>query len=355
MRIEELKLINYRNFKSLNLSFDKINFFYGKNGVGKTNIVESIAYLTNLSSFRKVDDKDIINSNASFFTIEAKFRQESNIYRVQVIYSNKGKKVVVNDKIVRRKQDYLSQFVTVCFTPQDVFLFKDAKQVRRDFLNDEIIKISPVYYVSLSSFNKILKNRNDLLKQEIIDLNLLNVYTQMISKYSLEIMKKRFEFIKELEFYTNLKYKELTNSNDEIKIEYNTFVNENDVNEQTILMKLNESLEEDKRKRVTNIGIQKDDFTVYLNGNKIANYGSQGQNRLASIAIKLAMIEIASKKTGDRPIVILDDVLSELDQEKQKNLLNYVEKENQVFLTSTELINCTCKIFAINSVGIREE
>ena len=355
MRIEELKLINYRNFKSLNLSFDKINFFYGKNGVGKTNIVEAIAYLTNLSSFRKVEDKDIINSNADFFTIEAKFRQDSNIYHVKVIYSNKGKKVVVNEKQIRRRQDYLSQFITVCFTPQDVFLFKDTKQTRRDFLNDEIVKVSPVYYVSLSSFNKILKNRNDLLKQDYLDESLLNVYTEMIAKYSLEIINKRKEFIKQLELYSNQKYKELTLSNDELKIDYETFIDLENISEKSILDKLEGSLEEDKQKRVTNIGIQKDDFTVYLNGNKIANYGSQGQNRLASIAIKLAMIEIAFKKTGDRPIVILDDVLSELDQEKQKNLLNYVEKENQVFLTSTELINCTCKVFSINEGKIREE
>ena len=356
MRIDNLKLINYRNFKQLDLSFDKLNFFYGLNGVGKTNIVEAIAYLTNLNSFRQVDDKDIINVDSDFFTIDAKFKQGSNIYHVKVINSLDGKKVLVNDKEVKRKQDYLSQFITVCFTPQDVFLFKDTKQKRREFLNEEIIKVSPVYYVSLSNFNKVLKNRNDYLKKEDVDIDLLNVYTNMMAKYNLEIMTKRYEFVKQLSYYANIKYKELTQSNDELSIVYNTFVEEDKLSIKMILNKINESLKEDLFKRVTNVGIQKDDFTVYLNEQKIANYGSQGQNRLASIAIKLAMIEIASQKTGDRPIVILDDVLSELDLEKQQNLLNYARKENQVFLTIAHKVKSTeGKVFYVSNNDVREE
>ncbi|MDY4788017.1 MAG: DNA replication and repair protein RecF [Bacilli bacterium] len=356
MQIKELKLINYRNFKKLDLTFAKTNFFYGLNGVGKTNIVEAIAYLTNLSSFRYVSDDDLINKESSFFTIEATFKQQETSYVVKVVNSFDSKKVYIDDKEIRKKQDYLSQFITVCFTPQDVFLFKDSKNKRREFLNDEIMKISPVYYVSLNNFNKLLKTRNDYLKKENIDRTLLDVYTSLIAKYSYEIMLKRYQFIHQLEYYTNIKYHELSGSNDEITIEYDTFLKENELTIENILKKYHESLNEDLNKKVSNIGIQKDDFTLYINHQKMANYGSQGQNRLASIAIKLAMIEIASLKTGDRPIVILDDVFSELDSEKQKNLLRHLQNESQIFLTMAHKVKSDeGKIYFVSNSGVKEE
>lgn len=341
MLISHLSLKNFRNIKDLKITFDKpMTILYGNNGQGKTNIVESIYLLSNAASFRTSYFKEMIDNESEFAIIEGEINSLKKKNKHKVILSKSGKTAYINDVIINKVSDYIGKFNAVCFSPEDVSLFKDSPSIRRHFLDKELSSLFPVYIKQLINFKNTLEQRNALLKGKI-DYDLLDVIDDKLIESSYDIYKRRKWLIEKLiEFATRI-YKTITNDLQDIKIVYNTYLDEMD--KDTYLLKAKQiyknNISKDVEKKYTMHGIHKDDFKVYLNDLEIDMFASQGQQRLISLSMKLAVAEIISKANKFEPIIILDDAFSELDKAKKTKLFNYVSKKMQVFVTCTDYKN----------------
>lgn len=338
MILNYLKVKNFRNIKDLELKFGRTNIIYGDNAQGKTSLVEAISYLSNLKSFRGDEEATMIKNGEEYFSVDAGIVSNDISHEYRVVVSKGKRKIQEDQKEVKKLQNFIGNIFVVTFSPSDVLIFKEAPRVRREFIDDELIKLSPSYYLAHLNYFNLLKSRNEALKADAIDHNLIDVYTQQIAKYNLEILRKRKTFVAQLSAIVNRKYQELVeNPNVKIDILYQTFTDKDDLSEDDVYSILKENLEDDILRRVTQTGIHRDDILITLNDLPLASYGSQGQMRLCSIAIKLALIEIAFLHTGEKAIVVLDDVFSELDNKRQEQLIKYLELENQIFITTAHI------------------
>lgn len=339
MYITKISLKNFRNIIDTEITLNKnLNIFFGDNGQGKTNFVESVSFLSAMKSFKEEDDKVLINNDEKQFQIDVSFISNSVLHTLGVVVDGRVKKITFDGETNLTSKETIGNLNVVTFNPLDVNIFNESPKTRRRFLDDELSKMSPSYNHSKNDFNQIIKERNEFLKLENKDEVYLMVINHQIAKLNLELMEKRNELIKKLNQYLSQKYKIISfEENVELKIDYVTFLDEENFTLEAIKQKLNESYEEDLRRQATQIGVHRDDFIVYLNNLDIAKYGSQGQKRLSAIAIKLALIEIIKERNKDDSIIVLDDVLSELDATKQKALITYLNKQNQILLTTAHI------------------
>lgn len=337
MIIESLKLKDYRNIQNIDVNFDdSINIIYGLNGQGKTNLVESIDFLSSLKSFRGDQTESLIKVDSDFSVIEARFKEMSIKHQVRLVLSNKGVKITFNKQELKKNSDFIGIFNVITFSPNDVTLFKDSPKRRREFLDDEISKMSPSYYHLLLDYRKVLKERNELLKQEKFDTLFLEVLTKKIAQLNLEIIKRRVEFVAKLNEILKDKFIEVSKIEKEVRIEYDTFIEEDEITYETVYQKIKEKYEEDLKYKSTQVGVHRDDLLFKIENKPISIFASQGQMRLCIIATKLSLLDLSYKNTGSRAIVVFDDVLSELDEIRQTQILEKVPKDNQIFITSAQ-------------------
>ena len=337
MIIESLKLKDYRNIQNIDVNFDdSINIIYGLNGQGKTNLVESIDFLSSLKSFRGDQTESLIKVGSDFSLIEARFKEMSIKHQVRLVLSNKGVKITFNKQELKKNSDFIGIFNVITFSPNDVTLFKDSPKRRREFLDDEISKMSPSYYHLLLDYRKVLKERNELLKQEKFDTLFLEVLTKKIAQLNLEIIKRRVEFVAKLNEILKDKFIEVSKIEKEVRIEYDTFIEENEITYEMIYQKIKEKYEEDLKYKSTQVGVHRDDLLFKIENKPLSIFASQGQMRLCIIATKLSLLDLSYKNTGSRAIVVFDDVLSELDEIRQTQILEKVPKDNQIFITSAQ-------------------
>ncbi len=341
MLLNNLTLKNFRNISDLNLSFDKpLTIFYGDNGQGKTNIVESIYLLSNASSFRTSYFKEMIANEKDFSVIEGKIVNPNKTDKYKIVLSKSGKSAFINEVVINKVSEYIGKINAVCFSPEDVSIFKDSPSIRRHFLDKELSSLFPVYVKQLIAFKEALEQRNSLLKGAV-DKNLLDVIDDKLIETSYDVFKRRKWIIDKIIEFATIIYKNITNETQQIRIVYNTYLNE--INKEEYFKKAKkiyqDNLKKDIEKKYTNVGIHKDDFKVYLNDLQIDMYASQGQQRLIALSMKLAVVEIISKANKQEPIVILDDAFSELDLLKKQKLFNYVLNKKQVFITCTDYKN----------------
>lgn len=336
MKINHLKLRNYRNYLELDLKLnDKINVIYGDNGQGKTNLVESIAYLSTLKSFRMHKDSSLINNDSTFFLIEARIERLGRETTLGCQLSPKEKKKLVNGAEVERNNDFIGILNTICFSSADVWMFKDISE-RRNFIDSELSKISPSYSYSLSKYQKLLKERNDLLKQVNLDQLYLKVLTKAMCDESLIIIDKRKEFIIKLNEEFKREFSNLSNDENKVEINYQSkFSHVKSLED--IYKKYEKHFEIDLIKQVSQIGVHLDDIQILINGEDIQVYGSQGQQRLAAIALKLALAQVVEKRSGEKPVIIFDDMMSDLDENKRSRLLSSLSQDVQVFITTANV------------------
>lgn len=341
MFIDSLVLNNFRNISNLKLVFDNpVTILYGVNGSGKTNIVESIFLLSNATSFRTSYFKEMIQNGKNESEIEGEIKTLNRKQKFKISLNKNGKIAYINDLLINKVSDYIGKAIAVSFSPEDVSLFKDSPGERRHFLDKELSSLFPIYIKQLIAFKNVLDERNTLLKQKI-DYDLLDVIDDKLIEASYDVYKRRNWLItKIIEFATQI-YMDITNQSQQIKIVYHTFLNEMDKQQYYLKAKeiYKKSLKKDEEKMYTNIGIHKDDFKVYLNDMEIDMFASQGQQRLISLCMKLAVVEIIKKANKTEPIIILDDAFSELDSFKKKKLFNYILKKEQVFITCTDYKN----------------
>lgn len=338
MKIRKIKLTNFRNYSSLDLTLNEsMNIFYGNNGQGKTNLVEAIYFTSLLKSFREDEIKPLIKlgSESSIIEIEALINGQRNKFKV--ILGKRSKKMMINNKEIKKVSDFVGQLNVVSFIPKDVFLFQASPKERRDFIDDEIIKLSPSYSLAFADYTKLVKERNEIFKTLKPDMILLEVINKQLAKLSVEILTRRYKFIDNLNQELVVVFEQLTNTKSKFNIKYHSFVHEKEIDEKTILSKIHEKQKDDMIRQTTSIGPHRDDYSAEMDKQDISQYGSQGQQRVAVIATKLALINLIFKQIGEQPIVVLDDVLSELDINRQSNVINYFKNQHQLFITTANL------------------
>lgn len=342
MILKKIFLSNFRNYSNLELDFNKkINIFIGNNAQGKTNILEAIYVLSITKSHRCNKDLFLIKNGEIFTKVRGEVIFENSFNKkFEVLINSNSKRVSINDKVIRKTSEYISNINVVMFCPDDLEILKGPPSGRRYFLNIEISQFYNNYLKLINDYTKVLKNRNEYLKnnKNKINDNYLEILTNELIKRNIEIIGYRKEYINKINFYIKKIYKDIT-GDEKIYIKYDTFVNIS--NEKNMLNEMKEKYDRVKYSELlqgmTLIGTHRDDFSIYINDIKINNYGSQGQHRLAILCFKLAEIEVFRENKYIKPILLLDDIFSELDEVKKNNIIKYIEKDLQVFITSTDL------------------
>ena len=338
MRINNLTLNNYRSYTNKTFNFKPgINILLGENGVGKTNVVEAIDYLSLAKSFRGVEELELIKHGSRQAFIEGNISVGPMIKKVSVIFTEKGRQILVNGKVVRKLSDLVKEVNVVLFEPKDTMLFIGPPKNRRDYLDISLSKLDESYLDEIIKYEKILKERNEILKSLELDKNLLDVNTRMLVEASRPIVEKRLKFVKDINDILIKITRALTHTHEKIEVIYHPYMELNSEFEDNALDLLNKALEGDLKHKATSIGVHREDFSVSLNDKDVSVSGSQGENRIVAIALKLAPYFLVSDK-DKKPIVILDDVASELDEEHQNRLLKFLKGFEQVFITATKLI-----------------
>jgi len=362
MELRFLKLLNFRNYERLEISFhSNLNLIYGKNGSGKTNLVEAIYVLALTRSFRIVGDKTLLLDGASFSRIEGNIVNKS-VSNYCVLLNKDGKNVKINNNKVARISDYISKIAIVLFHPDDLRFIKDAPSTRRKTLNISISLVNLEYLRYLNQEKILLKQRNSYLKQMSVNGSLSSDYLDILTKklidYGQYIYQRRKSFITHISKYLESIYEKITGI-EGLKIEYLSHYE--GLDSEAIFSLYQKNLKRDLSFGKTNIGIHMDDFKFVLNGKDLKEYGSEGQQKNAIIAYKFSEIEIFKELTGSYPIFILDDLFSELDKEKVQNILNLLSPDVQTFITTTDLErfvsldNFSYKSFFVENGHIVEE
>lgn len=347
MFVSKLVLRNFRNYGWLELEFSpKMNVIVGDNAEGKTNIVEAIHFLSLARSFRTNEFADLIMKSRQFATIEARVEQLTTKKEITALLTPSGKKISCNGKPVRRISELSSLINVIVFEPKDALMFNDSPIVRRNFMDISISKKSPLYLENLIIYEKLLRERNLLLKNENVDLTQLNVVTQQIIAASEEIVKYRCTFVSEINRILSKITTQLKGEKEEAHLVYEPFVKCDEHFKQNATRMYERALESDRKRRMTRVGIHREDIKMFLNGYDISSHGSQGENRIVVIALKLAPYFLIEDKEL-RPIVVLDDVLSELDKEHKERLVAFLRKFEQVFITSTSAQINNASIFEV--------
>ncbi len=334
MIVKELELHNLRNYEYLKVNFNKgINYIYGENASGKTNILEAIYFLSLTRSFRTSEIEELIKKDASFARILAKIDTQNVSKTLEISFNKSGKKILVNGKKVLKISELNSLINVISFIPKNTNLLKDAPKERRKFLNIYLSKFSNNYLKTLSVYEKILKERNDAFKAYKINPTLIDILTNQLISLNKEIYLYRKKFVNEINKYLADVFKEVSLTNEKLKMEYESFLNNQNENIENFLKNEFENIKEEEFKRKqTLIGIHKDDFKIYIDEKDVSLYGSQGENRISIISLILSLYFLSKE---EKPIIVLDDVISELDEKHEENLLKYLENFNQVFITNT--------------------
>jgi len=365
MYIKKLKLVNFRNYKNLIFTLTKgINIIYGENAQGKTNLLESIYVLGLTKSHRSFIDNSLINNQNNYLTIEGIINTNKIDNKLNIYIDNKNKILKYNNYTIKKVSDYLSIMNIIIFSPDDLEIIKGSPQIRRKYVNLELSQLYSNYYIVLNEYNKILKIRNEYLKKInkkiSVDKNYINILTSYLIDKSILIYKMRNKYINKINECCNNIFKDIMGL-DGFNIKYQKSI-EFDINNPNLknhlLEEYNKKLDYDIKICSTSMGPHKDDIEFYLEDKNLKFYGSQGQQRIAVLALKLAEIEIFKKYKETTPILLLDDIFSELDDIKKNNLLKYISRDIQTIITTTDLNNLDnklikkSKLFNINNGNI---
>lgn len=363
MVLKSLKISNFRNYDNafLNLS-PNVNVIYGDNGEGKTNLLESIYYLAITKSHRSFIDDYLINKKSDYFKLKGVFFRDSLPENYEIIYSVKKKQLLIDNNEIKKVSDFVSRINIIIFYPEDLDLIKGSPIERRRYLNIQLSQLSKKYIKILNEYDKLLKQRNDmlkkLLKNEKIDELLFEIITTSMIEKAAKIYIYRKNYIDSINLNCAKIYKDIANI-DDFYVKYENNLDIDEYKEENIVQKLknklNEYYEIEIKRGVTLFGPHKDDFYFYVDDSDLKSFGSQGQQRMAVLALKLAEIPIFKTVTSYYPILLLDDVFSELDITKKNNLLKYITGNIQTIITTTDLSDIDSEILKIaNLIKIKE-
>lgn len=344
MYVDSIKLINFRNYINLDIKLNKkLNIFLGPNAQGKTNLLESIYISSGGKSYRTSRDRELINMDKDAGYIGLKVIKDEYVKYIEIKFEkDKNKRVRVNKIEIDKLSELIGQINVVIFSPEDLNLIKGGPSERRTFLDNEISQIKPKYKYNLNKYNKILFQRNNLLKKiryNKNDLNMIDVWDTQLIDTGIDIIASRVNFIEKISHISRDIHKELTTSGEELLIEYSPSFRVKNLNREELseVFKkyLNDNLTKDIERGTTSVGPHKDDIEILINNMSCRIYGSQGQQRTSALSLKLAEVDLIKDETGVYPILLLDDVLSELDINRRKSLVRTF-KDVQTIITSTD-------------------
>ena len=336
MFVKSLELKNFRNYDNLSMTFDEDNnILYGDNAQGKTNILEAVYVCGTTKSHKGSKDKELIKLNEDEAHIRIFVNKNGIDRKIDMhLKRNKAKGVAIDGVPIKKSVELFGLINIIFFSPEDLNIIKNGPSERRRFIDMELCQIDKIYWDNLSKYNKIISQRNNLLKQINVDKSLkdtLAIWDEQLITYGKKIIERREEFICELNEIVNVIHKNLSGDLEDIKILY-----ESNVTAENFAEKLFLAQDKDIILKSTSHGPHRDDISFEVNGIDIRKFGSQGQQRTVALSLKLAEIELVKNKIKDNPILLLDDVLSELDRNRQNYLLNNL-KDIQTIITCTGL------------------
>ena len=348
MKIDKISLINFRNYINTTVKLnEKMNVFVGDNAQGKTNILESIVILALTKSHRVVNSPNIITFGKNKSKIEGVVKKDKLISKLQVELTEDDKKLYINKKNIRKVADYISNLNVIVFTPDDLEIVKGSPNIRRNLLNIQLSQISKTYLNTYNEYNKILKTRNEYLKilfnNNIADKSYLDIITDKLIEKAIIIYQKRKEYIDLINESINNNFKYIS-SESGLSINYINNIGIDNYDTETIKNEfkniLNKNYYRELQYGMTMYGPHRDDFSLNYNGMDLKNYGSQGQQKIAILCYKLSEIPIFKNISGFYPVLLLDDIFSELDIKKRNKLLKLINDiDIQSIITTTDLKN----------------
>ena len=349
MIIESVELQNYRNYKNLHIDFDPgTNVLYGDNAQGKTNILEAVYVCATTKSHRGSKDREIIEFGEDESHIKMNLRKDNVPYRIDMhLKKNKTKGIAVNGIPIRKASELFGVVNVVFFSPEDLNLIKNGPSERRRFIDLELCQLNRLYVHSLVQYNRVILQRNKLLKE--INLypqyeEMLDIWDMQLVSYGKEIIQYRKKFIEQLNSIIKDIHFHLSGQREDLDVKY-----EPNVEWENMEAAVKKSRFQDVRQRTTLVGPHRDDISFFVNGIDIRRFGSQGQQRTAALSLKLAEIELVKKTVRDYPILLLDDVLSELDAGRQDHLLSGI-RHIQTIITCTGLDDFITHSFEIDKI-----
>ena len=349
MYIESVQLKNFRNYENLELKLDKgTNIFYGDNAQGKTNILESVYICGTTKSHKGSKDREIIRFGEEESHIRMNVIKDELTYKIDMhLRKNKAKGVAINGLPIRKARELFGIVNLVFFSPEDLNIIKNGPGERRRFMDLELCQLDQIYLTDLAGYNHIVNQRNRLLKDIYMNPGLqetLDIWDMQMVQYGAKVIRKRKDYVKDLNEVIQDIHKNLTGGEEHLEVIYEPSV-EAEVFGET----LQRNREKDSKMKLTSAGPHRDDLCFMVNGIDIRKYGSQGQQRTAALSLKLSEIYLVKKKIKDTPVLLLDDVLSELDSSRQMYLLDSIH-DIQTLITCTGLDDFVSNQFHINKV-----
>lgn len=349
MIIKKLELADFRNYETLEISFDKgTNILYGDNAQGKTNIMEAIYVSATTKSHKGSKDKEIINFNKEEAHIRTYLEKEDSEIRVDMhLRKNKSKGIAIDGQKIKKASELLGLLNVVFFSPEDLSIIKNGPAERRRFADMELCQLDSFYLYNLNHYNKIINQRNKLLKDMYFHSELketLNIWDSQLVSFGSKIIERRQQFALQICEIIKDIHNRLSGGKEELIVKY-----EPDVSIENFERTMQMNQEKDMKSKMTSTGPHRDDFSFIVNGIDIRKYGSQGQQRTAALSLKLSEIELVKKMSKDVPVLLLDDVLSELDSNRQNYLLNSIGNI-QTIITCTGLDDFINNRFEINKI-----
>lgn len=360
MHIKDIELKNFRNYENLHLKFDeKVNFIIGNNAQGKTNLLEGIFMSSIGKSFRTSKDIEMLGFGKDFFKIKVTAQKELFPTEVEILLKKEyGKFIKVDGVNIKKTSDLLENIYIVIFSPEDLKIVKDEPEKRRKFIDRELCLLKPAYYDSLTNYKKVLSQRNIYLKENYIDNSVLDIWDMQLSKYGSKIISMRDEFIEKINKISKEIHGNITNGKENLRIEYDPNVKNSENLEEKLYEEIKKSEYNDLRLRTTTKGPHRDDIQFFIDNINVRSFGSQGQQRTSALSLKLAELNLIKEETGESAVLLLDDVMSELDLERQEFLVKSLDNV-QLFITTTEIpdklkdMMSLGKTFEVNSGKIK--
>ena len=354
MFIKRLQMLNYRNYNVLDISLGPhVNVFMGDNAQGKTNILEGIYYCAFARSHRTSKDRELINWNSDNALLSVTVGRERLDKRIDISILKDGKKAIQINKIkIKKIGELFGNFNVVMFSPEDLKIIKDSPGVRRKFIDMELCQLNPKYYYNLVQYNKVLNERNSILRNRNINKDILDVYDMQLVEFGYNIIMDRLEYIEKLNKYSTKIHSDITSGKERIEFKYVSTIKDLENIRESFYSLLEKNRVRDCERGITSVGPHRDDFTVLINDIDTKSYGSQGQQRTAVLTIKFSSLKIIKELTGEHPVLLLDDVLSELDFSRKRYILSTIG-DIQTIITCTgiedlyEYLDDKSKVFKV--------
>jgi len=338
MHLEKLSLFNYKNFSEINFVFDaKINCFVGKNGIGKTNVLDAIYQLAFGKSYFNPLAVQNVRHGEEFFLIDAEFSKQGRIEQIVCSFKKGQKKILKrNGKVYEKFSDHIGFIPLVIISPADQDLIIEGSETRRKFIDSVLSQLDNQYLQHLIQYQKIISQRNALLKyfalNHVFDTETLSIYNLQLDQLGQHIFEKRADFINTFVPIFNKHHRAITGSEEEVQLRY-----ESSLTEAPLLQLLEENIQKDRALQYTSVGVHKDDLLFEIDHYPIKKFGSQGQQKSFLIALKLAQFEFVQKESGENPILLFDDIFDKLDEHRVARIVKMIDDKQfgQLFISDT--------------------